>query len=47
MPWQRADIEVVGFRAAETTLAVSATVKVPIGMKKRARWSVAETPLDI
>jgi hypothetical protein len=47
MPWHRAGIEVVGFRATETALVIAATVKMPIGMKKRARWSVAETSLDI
>ena len=36
MAGQRAGIEVVGFRATETALVISATVKVPIGMKKRA-----------
>jgi hypothetical protein len=37
MEGQRAGIEVLGFRATETALVISATVKMPIGPKERAR----------
>jgi hypothetical protein len=43
----RAGFDMVGFGAAETALVVSTTCKVPIGLKKRARWGGTETRRDI
>jgi hypothetical protein len=45
--WHRAGIDVVWFRATEAALVVSATVKVPIGLKQRAGRGGTQTPRDI
>jgi hypothetical protein len=43
----RAGIDVVGFGATETALVISTTLKVPIGLKKRAERGGTETRSDI
>jgi hypothetical protein len=47
MSWHGASIDVVGFGATEAALVVSATVKVPIGLKQRAGRGGFETPRHI
>jgi hypothetical protein len=47
MTWYRAGIYVLGFGATETSFVISATLKMPIGLKQRARRIGIETLRDI